>query len=168
MSGRVVEVEAYIGPTDTACHGRSGVTRRNQVLFGAPGQAYVYFAYGLHHLLNAVTEREGFPSAVLLRALVPEEGTAAMARRRGTARRAPRPNWLAGGPARLCQALDVDLSLDGEDLTRSESLFIEAGEPVQARHVATGPRVGIDYAARRDRDAPWRFFVRGSLCLSGS
>jgi DNA-3-methyladenine glycosylase len=168
LAGRIVEVEAYIGPEDTACHGRSGPTARNRVLFGEPGQAYVYFTYGMHHLLNLVTERKGFPSAVLLRALEAEEGVAAMTRlrrRRGGSPSGDGP-WLAGGPARLCQALDVDLALNGTDVSRDGSLFVEEGSPVRDAQVARAARIGIDYAEPRDRRAPWRLAVRDSPCLS--
>jgi len=175
LSGRIVEVEAYVGETDTACHGRSGSTPRNRVLFGAPGLAYVYFTYGMHHLLNLVTETEGFPSAVLLRAVEPEEGVERMTRLREEnagrngrlAAAARRPaNWLAGGPARLCRALDVDLRLNGRDVVEGERLFLEEGEPPDLRRIARTPRIGIEYAKARDRLAPWRYALRDSPCLS--
>jgi DNA-3-methyladenine glycosylase len=171
LSGRIVEVEAYVGESDTACHGRSGPTPRNQVLFGAPGLAYVYFTYGMHHLLNLVTETEGFPSAVLLRAVEPEEGVERMVSlREGDGRRAAparrQANWLAGGPARLCRALDVDLRLNGCDVAEGERLFLEEGEPPARGRIARTPRIGIDYAETRDRLAPWRYVLRGSACLS--
>lgn len=166
LSGCIVEVEAYIGPEDTACHGRSGVTRRNEVLFGPPGRAYVYFTYGMHHLLNLVTEREGFPSAVLLRALEPEEGIRAMTRRRGSGSQHRSGNWLAGGPARLCRALGVDLSFNGDDLLRGRRLFVEEGEPFADARVARGPRVGIGYADEEDREREWRFYDRTSRHVS--
>ncbi len=174
LAGRIVEVEAYVGAADSACHGRSGLTRRNRSLFGAPGRAYVYFTYGMHHMLNLVTEREGFPAAVLVRALEPEEGVAAMARRRGGSaagqaaggRRTPPGNWLAGGPARLCRALDVDLRLDGADVVRCTELRVEEGRPAARGEVEATPRIGIDYARPADRRAPWRFILSGSPCLS--
>jgi DNA-3-methyladenine glycosylase len=175
LSGRIVEVEAYVGETDTACHGRSGPTPRNRVLFGAPGLAYVYFTYGMHHLLNLVTETEGFPSAVLLRALEPEEGVERMTRLREVhagrsgSRAAParrRANWLAGGPARLCRALDVDLHLNGHDVVEEERLFLEEGEPPGRRRIARTSRIGIEYAETRDRLAPWRYAFLCSPCLS--
>lgn len=172
LSGRIVEVEAYIGTADTACHARSGETRRNRVMFGGPGQAYVYFTYGMHHLLNLVTEPEGVPAAVLLRALEPEEGLPAMVRRRGGAaarRSAPgrrAAHWIAGGPARLCQALGIDLAFNDADVTRGHDLFVETGEPLCDTCVATGPRVGIDYANSRDQRALWRLFVRDSAYVS--
>lgn len=168
LAGRIVEVEAYIGATDSACHGRSGITARNRVLFGPPGRAYVYFSYGLHHLVNCVTEEEGFPAAVLLRALEPEEGIRTMTRLRGgRGRQGERPpSWLAGGPARLCQALDIDLRLNGVDLGLHDGLLLEEGEPPARRAIAATPRIGIDYADDGDRLAPWRFVEEASLCLS--
>ena len=168
LAGRIVEVEAYIGAADSACHGSSGITARNRVLFGPPGRAYVYFSYGLHHLVNCVTEEEGFPAAVLLRALEPEEGLKAMTRLRGGSgsdRDRP-PAWLAGGPARLCQAMDIGLRLNGVDLAVHDGLLLEEGEPPARRAIAATPRIGIDYADDRDRLAPWRFVEKASPCLS--
>jgi len=172
LAGRIVEVEAYIGAADSACHGRSGMTARNRTLFGPPGRAYVYFSYGLHHLLNCVTDRDGFPAAVLLRALAPEEGLETMIRLRGGGRPAVDggskrpPWWLAGGPARLCQALDIDLRLDGVDLALADGLLVEEGVPPARRALAATPRIGIGYARDRDRLAPWRFVEKGNPCLS--
>ena len=129
----------------------------------------------MHHLLNLVTETEGFPSAVLLRALEPEEGVERMTRlreqhvgrsgdRAAPARR--RANWLAGGPARLCRALEVDLRLNGCDVVEEERLFLEEGKPPEYRRIARTPRIGIEYAETRDRQAPWRYALRDSPCLS--
>ena len=165
-SGRVVEVEAYIGGDDSACHARSGRTRRNSVLFGPPGRAYVYFTYGMHYLLNLVTEAEGFPAAVLLRALEPDEGQDLMIRRRGGRKNHGSPAWITGGPARLCRALSVDLAFNGRDVSRDERLFLEEGSPVASSLVEAGPRIGIDYANDTDRLAPWRIFVRDSPHVS--
>jgi DNA-3-methyladenine glycosylase len=172
LAGRIVEVEAYIGAADTACHGSKGITTRNRVLFGPPGRAYVYFSYGLHHLLNCVTGEEGFPAAVLLRALEPEEGLKTMTHLRGgTPRGGGRPAerppfWLAGGPARLCQALDINLRLNGVDLALHDGLWVEEGKPPVRRAIVATPRIGIDYADARDRLAPWRFVEKASPCLS--
>ena len=172
LSGRIVEVEAYVGAADSACHGRSGVTARNRVLFGPAGTIYVYFSYGLHHLVNLVTEEEGFPAAVLIRALEPEEGIPAMVRHRcGPGRqRHPPANlngpWVAGGPARLCQALQVDLRLNWVDISAQEKIFLEEGTPVSPDAIQATPRIGIDYARPRDRSAPWRFIQRHHPCLS--
>lgn len=156
--GRIVEVEAYIGPHDPAAHGyRNRKTRRNAHLFGRPGIAYVYFTYGMHWCFNAVTEREGHPSAVLVRALEPLEGIATMARRRGT----PDRKRLCSGPARLCQALGITGTLSGARLDDGR-IRIRAPERRNRVAVAAGPRIGISRAA----DWPLRFWVRGSAFVS--
>jgi DNA-3-methyladenine glycosylase len=157
-AGRIVETEAYIGPHDPAAHGFGDRrTQRNARLFGAPGTAYVFFTYGMHWCLNAVTERDGYPAAVLLRALEPIEGIEVMRRRRG--RRADVD--LASGPAKLAQALAVTGKLDGHDLTR-RPLQILPGRPVLEANVEVSPRIGI----RRAADWPLRFVVRGSRFAS--
>ncbi len=153
-SGMVVEAEAYIGRTDSACHASRGRTERNAVMFGPPGVAYVYFVYGMHSMLNVVTEPEGEPCAVLLRAIVPTEGVALMERRRGRGGRE-----LADGPAKLCQALAIDKGLNGHDLTSGEKLWFEEHRGFADGQVSRGPRVGISYAEPEDRDAPWRYWV---------
>lgn len=162
LAGRIVEVEAYGGEDDLASHARCGRTRRNQAMYGPPGCAYVYRIYGIHHCLNVVTEPEGVPAAVLIRALEPLEGIDEMRRRRGQVS----PTALTSGPARLCQALAIDQRLDGADLCAPESvLFLEEGTPVPDTAVASGPRVGVrgDYVAL---EAPWRFWVRDHPCVS--
>jgi len=162
LSGRIVEVEAYIGESDQASHARFGLTQRNAPMYGAPGHAYVYFVYGMHHCLNTVTDSEGFPAAVLIRALEPVEGIEQMREWRGGVP----DRLLTGGPARLCQALNIDLALNGIDLCAVDApLFLEAEERIADADVVTGPRVGIrgdDVALR----APWRFSVRGNLHVS--
>jgi len=158
LGGRIVEVEAYVGEEDTACHASSGRTPRNAVMYGPPGFAYVYFTYGMHWMLNVVTEREGFPAAVLLRAIEPEIGLQAIRRRR----RGRSDNELTSGPARLCQALGITGAQNGADLVAGSELYLEAGEPVDPGDVVQTPRIGIAYAEPKDRDAPWRFLVRTS------
>ena len=162
FSGRIVEVEAYVGQNDQASHARPGRTKRNAPMYGPPGHAYVYFIYGMHHCFNVVTERDGFPAAVLIRALEPLEGIEAMRTRRGG-----RPDvQLTSGPARLCQALDVDRQFDGVDLCAPDALlFLEDGVCVPDEEVAAGPRIGV----RGDEAAvtvPWRFYVRHSRYVS--
>ncbi len=152
-AGRIVETEAYVGPDDLASHASRGRTPRTAVMFGPPGYAYVYLVYGLHYCLNAVTEREGVPAAVLVRALEPETGLAGR----------------TDGPGRLCRALGVDRSFDGEDLTGAR-LFVEPGDrppdaPPPDDLVASGPRIGVAYAAE-DALKPWRFWVRGNEFVS--
>ncbi len=141
----LTETEAYLGAPDRASHARGGLrSRRNRSLWLDGGFAYVYLIYGLHHCLNAVTGSAEDGSAVLIRAGEPTGGLGAMARRRG--RRLPaRRGELAGGPGKLCQALGVDLALDGAPLDR-RALAIYPGGPVPEERVVRGPRVGVDYA----------------------
>ena len=162
LSGRIVEVEAYIGEDDLASHARFGRTPRNEAMYGPPGHAYVYQIYGLHHCLNIVTGPEGFPAAVLIRALEPLEGLERMRERRGVAD----PPLLPSGPARLCQAMGIDRRLDKADMCALDAaLFVEAGVPVPDEQMATGPRVGVQ-GDQRARTAPWRFCLRGHPCVS--
>ncbi len=162
LAGRIVEAEAYIGESDQASHARPGRTPRNAPMYGPPGSAYVYLIYGVHHCLNLVTEREGFPAAVLIRALEPLEGLEVMRARRGG-----RPDWaLTSGPGRLCQAMGIDRRFNGADLCAADALlFVEAGEPLPDEMVVTGPRVGVR-GDERAVTAPWRFYVRGSRYVS--
>lgn len=154
--GRIVETEAYVGEDDPACHASAGLTPRTEVMYGPSGVAYVYFTYGMHYLLNVVTGAEGFPAAVLLRALHPMSGVETMARRRGRRELAE----LASGPSRLCQALGIDLALNRTSLTGPVLLLRSDGRCPE--RVSTGPRVGI----RRGTDRPWRFWVEGDPCVS--
>jgi DNA-3-methyladenine glycosylase len=131
MAGLIVEVEAYVGPHDLACHASRGRTRRTDVLFGPPGIAYVYLIYGMYHCLNVVTEREGFPAAILIRA-VEHRNTSSV---------------LIDGPGRVCRAFHIDLSLNRWDLTLGEGLWLEdRGERITDADVLTAPRIGVDYA----------------------
>lgn len=162
----LVETEAYLGGPDRASHAWGGRrTARNESLYLPGGFAYVYFIYGMHYCLNAVTGEEGVGSAVLLRAGEPVEGAQRMARLRGYAGgKAPRPGDLAGGPGKLCRALAIDRALDGAPLDRPP-LWIEAGAPVGSAEVAAGPRVGVDYAGEA-AGWPLRFAVRGNAHVS--
>lgn len=158
LSGTIVETEAYVGTEDLGCHAKAGRTERNRTMWGPPGHAYVYFTYGMHWMLNAVTETDGHPGAVLIRAIAPEEGVEEMARRRGGR---PLPA-LADGPAKLCQALGVDGTLDGADLCApGAELFVEEGEPAPDAQVVTGPRVGLYSVPEPWKSMPWRFRWRG-------
>jgi DNA-3-methyladenine glycosylase len=152
---RITEVEAYDGPNDPGSHSYNGMTARNTVMFGPPGRLYVYFTYGMHHCCNVVVGEEGRPSAVLLRAGEVVDGIDVARGRRG--RSSDRD--LARGPARLCQALDIDLADNGVDLSVGP-VTLELGEPVGS--VLTGPRVGLRQAA----DRPWRFWVEGEPSVS--
>ena len=160
--GRIVETEAYLAECDPASHSASGETDRNRSMFGAPGTAYVYLIYGLHHCLNVVTARQGIGEAVLLRALEPLEGLEWMAERRGTAT----PKELCSGPGKLVQAMGVRHSHDGADLRRGKlGLWIPEsfGGPAEAPpEILAGPRIGIRTAA----DLPLRFCLKGSRWLS--
>jgi len=162
LSGRIVEVEAYVGEEDQASHARCGRTERNAAMYGPPGHAYVYLIYGVHHCLNLVTGPEGFPAAVLVRALEPLEGLERM-----RALRSGRPDLqLTSGPGRLCQALAIDRRFDGADLCAPDAvLFLEEGRPAEDGAVAAGPRVGVrgDTTART---APWRFYLQGNRYVS--
>ncbi len=159
-AGRIVEVEAYVGPHDPASHAyRHRRTPRTEQMYGPPGTAYVYFTYGMHWCLNAVTEAEGYPAAVLIRALEPLEGLETMRRRRGGPKITDRQ--LCAGPARLCQALDVTGALNGMRLQRGLLRILRQG--VRRREVIDeGPRVGITRAL----DWPLRFCFRDSPWVS--
>lgn len=161
---RLVETEAYLGVSDAASHARGGHrSARNAAMYLAGGHAYVYFVYGMHWCLNVVCAAAGEPHAVLLRAGEAVEGAGVMAERRGLAR-APRARELAGGPARLCQALAIERRFDGADLRRGD-LRLTAGEPVADIEVLRTRRVGVDYAGEA-AGWPLRFLVRGSREVS--
>lgn len=159
LSGRIIEAEAYIGVEDLACHAKSGRTARNQSMWGPPGHAYVYFTYGMHWMLNIVTEQAGFPAAVLLRGIKPEEGLDRMRQNRGGRSDLP----LADGPAKLCQAMEIDGSLDGLDLCAPDSpLFIEATATFQDKAVRVSPRIGLNTVPEPWLSKPWRFFAHST------
>lgn len=162
LVGLITETEAYIGETDLACHAKAGRTPRTAVMFGSPGHAYVYFTYGHHWMLNAVTEREGFPAAVLIRAIQPVEGVDVM-----SARRQGRDTF---GPGKLTQALGITKNENGIDLTvassalsptQGDDLWIEAGVSVPHENVTIGPRVGLNTVPEPWFSMPWRFLVKG-------
>ena len=164
-SGVIVETEAYIGESDPACHAAPGPTRRNAPLYGPPGMAYVYLNYGIHYLVNAVTEPDGWPAAVLIRALEPLEGESLMRRRRsrGTGKPAAalvREN-LCRGPGNLTRALGISLVQNQRDLVASALRIEDAGLP--PRGVATSTRIGINVGVEQ----PWRFFAADSEAVSG-
>ena len=154
LVGLITETEAYISEKDLACHAKAGLTLRTAVMFGKPGHAYVYFTYGNHWMLNAVTEREGFPAAVLIRAIQPIEGIEVMsARRRG------RDTF---GPGKLTQAMGITKSENGLDLTETtHGLWIEEGIQVPNSLVTKGPRVGLNNTPEPWLSKPWRFLVKG-------
>ena len=157
-SGMIVETEAYVGEHDAACHAAAGRTRRTEPLYGPPGNAYVYFIYGMHWCINAVTRAEGLPSAVLIRALEPLSGIPLMRRRRPKARS---DRDLTNGPGKLCAALGIDRHMNALPLQRYP-VVIRAGEAVKESEVAITPRIGITQAA----DWPLRFLVRDNPFVS--
>lgn len=158
LSGLITETEAYVGQTDLACHARFGLTPRSAVMFGPPGHAYVYFNYGLHWLLNVVTEAQGFPAAVLIRAILPEEGLDVMQALRP--RPAATPARLTDGPAKLAQALAIDQRLNGHDLcARGAELFIESAPPVPNTAVSLGPRLGLNNTPEPWKGVLWNYSV---------
>lgn len=161
VAGAIVEVEAYIGESDPACHAAPGPTPRNAPLYGPPGVSYVYLNYGMHYLLNAVTEPEGRPAAVLIRALAPLEGVDTMRRRRGGRTRVADDAALARGPGNLGRALGISLRQNRMDLVASR-LGIEDWGLTMAP-LSWGPRIGI----RVGVDRPWRCWVTGHPAVSG-
>ena len=163
LAGRIVEVEAYLGPhitatPDPAAHSFRGVTERNRVMFGPPGHAYVYFIYGMYDCLNIVCEPEGIAGCVLIRALEPLCGIDRMRARRPTAKR---EEDLANGPGKLTRALGIKISHNGADVTKGP-ITIHAPEHIEPFEIAISPRIGITKSA----DLPLRFFIKGNRCVS--
>lgn len=141
LAGRIIEVEAYVGPEDLACHASKGKTNRTEVMFGPAGIAYVYLIYGMYHCLNVVTEKTGFPAAVLIRAIEVD-------------------GVLIDGPGKLCRDLEIDRTHNHHDLTCGKVLWIEdRGERLPANLILAGPRVGVDYAGPWAAK-PWRFRIK--------
>ena len=157
--GRIVEAEAYVGPQDLACHASKGRTARTEVMFGLAGHAYVYFIYGFYNMLNLVTEAKDYPSAVLIRAVEPVSGIEVMKSRR----QIDGLRNLASGPGKLCQAFDIDRTLNGADLCGGILFVEDRGEPAP-KFQATS-RIGVDYAGKW-KDKPYRFLIRGSEFVS--
>jgi DNA-3-methyladenine glycosylase len=153
-AGMILETEAYVGPDDKASHASRGRTPRTSVMFGPAGFAYVYLIYGMHHCLNVVTEQEGYPAAVLIRAVEPSEGMALMQKERPV----PDVRRLTNGPGKLCQAFGIDRRLNGLDMC-GEALFVEDRDTRLVDIVVT-TRVGVDYAGPW-KDKPWRFYIAG-------
>jgi DNA-3-methyladenine glycosylase len=156
ISGIIVETEAYRGSRDPASHAFRGRTPRNEVMFGPPGHAYVYFTMGAHFCLNITTETGGNPAAVLIRALEPGEGIAVMKNNR----KLDEITRLASGPGNLTRSLQIDRSLNGEDVVRSRRLFLEDGPRIGK--VGISSRVGITTGT----SFKWRFFAEDSPFVS--
>ncbi len=159
-SGVIVEVEAYLGVNDPACHAARGLTKRNAVMFRAPGHCYVYLIYGMYHCVNVVSDPEGIGSAVLIRAVEPLEGLEVMQRRRG---RSIKPIDLARGPGRLCEALAISTGMSGEHFAHSSRIWIEPYTTFAPSQVGVSGRIGISAG----QEMPLRFFVNDCAWVSG-
>lgn len=147
--GRIVEVEAYLGPHDLAAHSSKGLTARTKPMFGPPGHAYVYLIYGIYHCMNVVTQPEGVASAVLLRAVEPLRNIAGR----------------TSGPGLLCRAMGIDRRLNGHDLTSDDFYIADDGYPRKFR-VVKRPRIGVDYAGYHWARRLLRFYIRGNPHVS--
>jgi len=159
LVGLITETEAYISQNDLACHAKAGLTPRTAPMFGPAGHAFVYFTYGNHWMLNAVTEKEGFPAAVLIRAIQPIEGTEVMMEKR--------QGRNTFGPGKLTQALGITKGENNVDLTvPNAALWIEAGQAVPNRSVTIGPRVGLNKTPEPWLSKPWRFLVNEHMIAS--
>jgi len=167
-SGVIVEVEAYIGESDPACHAAPGLTRRNAPLYGPPGYGYVYLNYGIHALVNVVTEAQGSPAAILLRALDPLEGIDVMRRRRSRISKGRRAagrvalaqSELCRGPGNLTVAMGIALADNRVDLLGNRLFIVDRG--IRLQPISWGPRIGI----RVGVDRPWRAYVRSHAAVS--
>jgi DNA-3-methyladenine glycosylase len=141
LAGKIIEVEAYVGPQDKACHASKGRTARTDVLFGPPGISYVYLIYGMYHCLNVVTERVEFPAAILIRAIEID-------------------GELIDGPGRLCRAMQIDRSLNRLDMTNGEFLWFEdRAVVVRKTDIGAFARIGVDYAGKW-AEKPWRYRLK--------
>lgn len=159
-SGVIVEVEAYLGFNDPACHAARGPTKRNAVMFRAPGYCYVYLIYGMYHCVNVVSDPEGVGSAVLIRAVEPLEGIEVMRRRRGSS---IKDIDLARGPGRLCEALGISTGMSGEHFANSSRIWIEPHTIFDSSRISASGRIGISVG----KDMPLRFFVKDNPWVSG-
>jgi DNA-3-methyladenine glycosylase len=163
LTGRIVEVEAYVGEDDLACHASRGRTPRTDIMYGDAGHAYIYLIYGMYCCLNIVTEKKNFPAAVLIRALEPLDGAATMLRRR---RSATTLTQTTNGPGKLTQALHITRDLNGIDMTQSHHLWVaDDGFRVSANKIAAAPRIGVAYAGTCAL-YPWRYYSTDSPFVS--
>ncbi|RQD77253.1 MAG: DNA-3-methyladenine glycosylase [Candidatus Syntrophonatronum acetioxidans] len=153
---KIVETEAYLSHNDPACHASRGKTKRNEMMFGPPGRAYVYFIYGMYYCFNVVTGEEGQGEAVLVRALEPIKGIGLMKERRGV----KDIFNLTSGPGKLCQALGIDKGMNGKDLLKGDLFIVDGGERPK---IETSPRVGIRVAI----DRHFRYYISGNPYISG-
>lgn len=159
VGGIISETEAYDGEQDQACHARRGKTKRNAVMYGPAGYAYIYFTYGMHWLLNCVTGAEGYPAAVLIRSLHPTHGLEIITKNR----EGIKPALWCNGPAKLTRALAIYGSLNGCDLCqKSGTLLISEGITIPDKFIQATPRIGIAYAGEPWISKPWRFTAQVS------
>jgi len=162
ISGVIVETEAYRGFNDTACHAHKGPTPRCRVMFDEGGFTYVYLTYGIHNMLNIVTEKKLFPSAVLIRAIEPVEGVDLMVKNRKT----DDLRSLTSGPAKLTKALRIDRAQNAKDITKRGEVWVEDFMINKQLSIVKTPRIGIDYADPEARGWEWRFFIKGNKFVS--
>jgi len=161
--GRIVETEAYLGHQDRASHAFGKITARNEIMFGSAGFWYVYLIYGIFYCLNIVTQRKGFPSAVLIRALEPIEGIETMKR----LRKKSDLRDLSSGPGKLCQALKIDRSLNKtKAFVRNCYLWIEERKEAGDFKIGASKRIGVDYAGPYWASRPWRFYIKDNQFVS--
>lgn len=159
--GKIVEVEAYIGAIDLACHAYNGkYTNRTKVMFGEGGHAYVYLIYGVYYCMNIVTNQEHYPEAVLIRALEPIEGIELMENRRKT----DKVLNLCSGPGKLCMAMEITKLQNGMDLC-DDTMYLLEGEEIPSECILTTPRINIDYA-KEAQEFPWRFIIKDNPYVS--
>ena len=158
LTGRIVEVEAYLGNNDPGSHAYRGITPRNRLMFGKGGFAYIYFTYGMHYCFNAVTEKQNVPGAVLIRALEPTMGLETMVKNRGD----KNVFNLTSGPAKLTKALNITKEQNGLDLTRRGELFISELNDEEDLEVVSTKRVGLKAGV----DKPWRFYIKNNKFVS--
>jgi DNA-3-methyladenine glycosylase len=165
-AGIIVETEGYVGPEDPACHAYVGRTRRNDIMWGPPGLAYVYFTYGNHWMINAVTGPDGYAAAALIRAVQPVLGVEAMRDRRGLhlLKGKVEDRQLTNGPGKLCQAMGINGSYNGQPLTGPRLYIVETPLSLQLPpfEVVETTRIGIS----RGKDFPWRYYVKGNRYVS--
>ena len=155
---RIIETEAYVGPKDKASHASRGSTPRTQVMFGKPGYLYVYLVYGMHYCLNVVTEREGYPAAVLIRGCrLPRQPRMSILVPYGT--KIDNKEFVINGPGKACRALKIDKRLNGEDSVVSRQLWFERGKLRRGESIASGKRIGVAYAGAWQHK-PWRFWIK--------
>ncbi|MBU1146249.1 DNA-3-methyladenine glycosylase [Patescibacteria group bacterium] len=162
IAGKIVETEAYVGPSDLASHASRGKTARTEPMFGPPGHAYVYLVYGLNYCFNIVTEKENYPAAVLIRAIEPTDGIDLIKKFRKNQKIIFN---LTNGPGKLCQALKIDKSLNNSDISKNILWVEDRGLKIKPSEIVAAKRIGVDYAGQY-KNKPWRFYLRGNPFVS--